>query len=58
MSAEKRPAGENLSASQLVKRQRSDANINIRTVAVVGGNAKNGALIQAVGARDDQILSR
>jgi hypothetical protein len=46
MSAEKRPAGEHLSASQLVKRPRPDA--NTRTVAVVGGNAKSGALIQAV----------
>jgi hypothetical protein len=58
MSAEKRPAGEHLAASQLVKRQRSDANINSRTVAVVGGNAKSGALIQAVGAGQDGIYSR
>jgi hypothetical protein len=50
MSAEKRPAAESLlSAGQLVKRQKSDANINgNRTVAIANGSAQNGALIQSV----------
>ncbi|KAF2091027.1 putative U5 snRNP complex subunit [Saccharata proteae CBS 121410] len=47
MSSEKRPAGDSFGSSQLVKRQRSDANIGT-DVAVVNGSAQNGALIQAV----------
>jgi Prp8 binding protein len=42
--AEKRLA--TFGSSQLVKRQKSDANMN--AVAVVNGSAQNGALIQAV----------
>jgi hypothetical protein len=49
MSAEKRPASEGLGAHQLVKRNRSDVNMQDgRAVAVVGSNAKSGALIQSV----------
>jgi len=46
--AGKRP-GELYGSSQLVKRQKSDANINgNRSIAVVNNSAANGALIQAV----------
>jgi hypothetical protein len=49
MSSEKRPAAESLGTTQLVKRQKSDASMSgNRTIAVVNGNAQNGALIQAV----------
>ncbi|KAF2206051.1 WD40 repeat-like protein [Delitschia confertaspora ATCC 74209] len=49
MSAEKRPAADAFGSSQLVKRQKSDANIGPgSSVAVVNGTAQNGALIQAV----------
>jgi len=50
MAAEKRPAPDNFGSSQLVvKRQKSDANLgNGTAVAVVGGSAQNGALIQSV----------
>lgn len=50
MAAEKRPASNVFGTSQMVvKRQKSDANLGDRTaVAVVNGNAANGALIQAV----------
>jgi len=52
MSAEKRPASDSFGSSQLVKRQRSDGNLNGGTsVAVVNGAAQNGALIQAVCSR-------
>ena len=48
MSSEKRP-GSGFGSGQLVKRQKSDANIgNNRSVAVVNGSAQSGALIQAV----------
>ncbi|KAF2100862.1 putative U5 snRNP complex subunit [Rhizodiscina lignyota] len=48
MSAEKRPAADSFGTNQLVKRQKSDANINSNSVAVVNGSAQNGALIQSV----------
>jgi Prp8 binding protein len=49
MSAEKRPAAESLGSAQLVKRQKSDASMSgNQSIAVVNGNAQNGALIQAV----------
>jgi hypothetical protein len=49
MSAEKRPAADSFGSSQLVKRQKSDANLgNSSSVAVVNGAAQHGALIQAV----------
>ncbi|OCL08724.1 WD repeat-containing protein [Glonium stellatum] len=49
MSAEKRPAADSFGSSQLVKRQKSDANLgNGSSVAVVNGSAQHGALIQAV----------
>ena len=49
MSAEKRPASNSFGSSQIVKRQKSDANLTgTNVVAVVNGNAQNGALIQAV----------
>ncbi|KAF2839468.1 putative U5 snRNP complex subunit [Patellaria atrata CBS 101060] len=48
MSSEKRPASNSFSSSQLVKRQKSDANLGNRSVAVVNGTAQNGALIQTV----------
>jgi len=49
MSAEKRPAADSFGSSQLVKRQKSDANLgNSSPVAVVNSAAQHGALIQAV----------
>ncbi|KAF1808210.1 WD repeat-containing protein [Eremomyces bilateralis CBS 781.70] len=49
MSSEKRSAPDNFSSHQLVKRQRSDANLNSsNAIAVVNGTAQNGALIQSV----------
>ncbi|KAJ9646365.1 hypothetical protein H2199_002414 [Coniosporium tulheliwenetii] len=48
MSSEKRPAADSFGSSQLVKRQRSDANLGSNSVALVNGTARNGALIQAV----------
>lgn len=45
MSSEKRAAGDSFASSQLVKRQRSDANLSSSlTVA----NGQNGALVQSV----------
>jgi Prp8 binding protein len=47
--SEKRPAAENYGSVQLVKRQRSDANIGgNRSIAIVDGSVQSGALIQAV----------
>lgn len=47
--AGKRPAHESLGvSSQLVKRQKSDASLDGRAVAVVNGSAQSGALIQSV----------
>ena len=49
MAAEKRPASNVFGSSQMVvKRQKSDANLNGKDVAVVNGSAANGALIQSV----------
>jgi len=49
MSAEKRPAADSFGSSQLVKRARSDANLNDGSaVAIASGTGKNGALIHAV----------
>lgn len=49
MSGEKRPAAESFGTTQLVKRAKSDANLNNDSaVAVVSGPGQNGALIQAV----------
>lgn len=49
MSSEKRAAADSFGSSQLVKRQKSDANLaNSRSVAVVNGTVQNGALIQTV----------
>ena len=49
MSGEKRPAADSFGSSQLVKRAKSDANLNGNTaVTVVNGSAQDGALIQAV----------
>ncbi|KAL1958857.1 hypothetical protein VTO42DRAFT_3694 [Malbranchea cinnamomea] len=50
MSAEKRPAQDSFGSSQLVKRQRSDADLrdNKNAVAVVNSSTQNGALIQAI----------
>ncbi|KAF2401956.1 WD40 domain-containing protein [Trichodelitschia bisporula] len=49
MSSEKRPAADSFGSSQLVKRQKSDANLgNARSIALVNSSSKNGALIQTV----------
>jgi Prp8 binding protein len=50
MAAEKRPASNVFGSSQMVvKRQKSDANLGERNaIAIVGGSAANGALIQSV----------
>ena len=47
MSGEKRPAAESFGSTQLVKRQRSDANLNGSAVARTNG-AGSGALVQGV----------
>lgn len=48
MSEKRGPSG-SFGSAQLVKRQKSDANLhNGRSVAVVNGSAQNGALIQNV----------
>ncbi|KAK7544944.1 WD repeat-containing protein [Phyllosticta citribraziliensis] len=47
MSSEKRPAADSFGSNQLVKRQRSDAELGDQ-VALANGTAQNGALIQAV----------
>ncbi|KAF1973642.1 WD40 repeat-like protein [Bimuria novae-zelandiae CBS 107.79] len=49
MSGEKRPAADSFGSAQLVKRAKSDANLNGNpAVAVVNSPGQNGALIQAV----------
>ena len=49
MSREKRAASDSFGTSQLVKRAKSDANLNgSSAVAVASGTGKKGALIQAV----------
>lgn len=47
MSGEKRAASDSFGTTQLVKRQRSDANLNGSAVARVNGSA-SGALVQGV----------
>jgi hypothetical protein len=46
--AEKRAASSGFGSAQLVKRQKSDANLNGKSIAVVNGSASSGALIQSV----------
>jgi Prp8 binding protein len=51
MPPPKRTASDSFSSSQqlVVKRQKSDANLNNGSaIAVVGNNAQNGALVQSV----------
>ncbi|EEQ33244.1 wd-repeat protein [Microsporum canis CBS 113480] len=48
MSAEKRPAHDSLGSVQLIKRQRSDSNLNRSAVAISSSTGKNGTLIQSV----------
>ncbi len=49
MSAEKRSASNSFGTSQLVKRQKSNADLGANSaVAVTNSNAGNGALIQGV----------
>jgi len=49
MSAEKRSASNSFGTSQLVKRQKSNADLGANSAVVVtNANAGNGALIQAV----------
>ena len=49
MSAAKRPASNSFGSSQMVvKRQKSNVDINGKAVAVTNGVAGSGALIQAV----------
>lgn len=52
MSAEKRLASNSFGTSQLVKRQKSNADLgNNTTVATTKASSANGALIQAVSLR-------
>lgn len=54
--SEKRAASNSFGTSQLVKRQKSNAELGgSKAVAVANGNAANGALIQAV---SHQLLAR
>jgi len=50
MSAEKRPAPENFGSSNqlVVKRQKSDSNINNNNAVALRSQNQNGALVQAV----------
>ncbi|KAF1955377.1 WD40 repeat-like protein [Byssothecium circinans] len=49
MSGEKRPAADSFGSTQLVKRAKSDANLNgSSALTVANGTGQNGALIQAV----------
>lgn len=57
MSAEKRPAHESLGSVQLVKRQRSDSNLNRSAVTISSGTGKNEALIQSVSRKELIIFS-
>jgi hypothetical protein len=56
MSAEKRAASNSFGSSQMVKRQKSDANLNGSAVVVVNGG-RNGALIQHVSLASDHSSS-
>lgn len=56
MSAEKRPASNSFSSSQLVKRQRSDTDLNSSSEgALVNGSRQSGAIIQSVSSHISQI---
>jgi Prp8 binding protein len=48
MSQSKRPANDAFGSNQLVKRAKSDANLDSTAVAISSGTGQNGALIQAV----------
>jgi hypothetical protein len=50
MSGPKRAASDSFSSSQqlVVKRQKSDANLDGSTIALVNTKAQNGALVQSV----------
>jgi Prp8 binding protein len=49
MAAEKRPAADVFGSSQLVKRQKSDANLGgSSAVVLANGTGQNGALVQGV----------
>ena len=49
MSAAKRPASNSFGSSQMVvKRQKSNADMNGKAVAITNGGSASGALIQAV----------
>ena len=53
MSGEKRAAGESFGSTQLVKRQRSDANLNSGSLTKFNGSA----LVQAVSlSQPDEVL--
>ena len=48
MASEKRAASNSFGSAQMVKRQKSDTNLNGSAVTVVNGSARDGALIKAV----------
>ena len=48
MSQAKRPANDAFASNQLVKRAKSDANLDSTAVAISSGTGQNGALIRAV----------
>ena len=48
MSQSKRPANDAFGSNQLVKRAKSDANLDSTAVAISSGTGQNGALIQVV----------
>jgi hypothetical protein len=48
MSQAKRPANDAFGSNQLVKRAKSDANLDSTAVAISSGTGQNGALIRAV----------
>jgi hypothetical protein len=57
MSSEKRAASNSFGSAQMVKRQKSDTNLNGSAVAVVNGSARDGALIKAVCSPLMQVCS-
>ena len=59
MSAEKRLASNSFGTSQLVKRQKSNADLSDgKAIATTKSNAANGALIQAVSLTNFRSLGR
>ena len=48
MSQSKRPANDAFGSNQLVKRAKSDANLDSTAIAISSGTGQNGALVQAV----------